>query len=481
MPPVPFIARAAQRLRRPSADAPPARESERRRLRLLVVTQPPPPKRLPKLFTELLEADVDLVFSLPATSLPAALRSHPNVSAVDLPLARSGPDADAVKALRATADAMRFLRPDLASAHFPRSRALARLARLGGTEGTGQQLAGLGLTTDACQAFGAALRDVERRVPPERALKTAVSALDVDAILLVSRCVMGGFDPDVVKVAREIGLPSLMLVWSWDNLSGKAVLIEPPDHLIVWNEIQVREAVEQHLVPPERVIALGAPNFDVFFDELSNRGPSPPRADGERSILYLASSHKIAPQEPKIADRWIAAVRTSEEALVRDAKIVIRPHPAVTSWMSWQPPDDRVEITGPGAKSETEAAAATLADLLAAADAVVALNTSAELEASIADCPVLTFRAPDARGQEASAHFEYLLESHGGFVLDAPNLEEHVRRLGAVFRGEYDRERIRAFVASFIRPAGVSQPVVPLIASTILKLAAAGVPARPGA
>jgi hypothetical protein len=49
-----------------------------------------------------------------------------------------------------------------------------------------------------------------------------------------------------------------------------------------------------------------------------------------------------------------------------------------------------------------------------------------------------------------------------------------------VFRGEYDRERIRAFVASFIRPAGVSQPVVPLIASTITELAAAGSPPSPG-
>lgn len=118
-----------------------------------------------------------------------------------------------------------------------------------------------------------------------------------------------------------------------------------------------------------------------------------------------------------------------------------------------------------------------LSELLAESDAVIALNTSAEIEAAIADRPVLTFRAgPEAAGQEGSLHFNYLLEHEGGFVIDAPTLEEHVRKLSAVLRGEYDLTPLREFVGRFVRPAGLEHPVAPQIASAVLELATVGTP-----
>jgi CDP-glycerol glycerophosphotransferase (TagB/SpsB family) len=113
----------------------------------------------------------------------------------------------------------------------------------------------------------------------------------------------------------------------------------------------------------------------------------------------------------------------------------------------------------------------TLAHSLLRADVVVALSTSAEIEAAIADRPVVTFRAgADAPGQEGLLHFRYLLEERGGHVIDSADLDEHIANLARVLQGDYDRARIRDFVERFVRPAGVAQPVSPTVASTVLEL-----------
>jgi hypothetical protein len=442
-----------------------------RPLRLLVVTSPPPAKRLPELFLSLLDAQVELLFAVPAKALPEAVRKHPGVATVDLPFEREDPVARAVWLLRAAADLVRFLSPDLRHAAWPRRRSLRRVLQLAGLPRTRQaarELAGLELRSDLCARLAGAFRDVERLIPPPPALTEAVGRLDVDGVLLISRCLLGGNDPDVLKAARQAGLPSVMLVWSWDNLSSKATLHEHPDRLLVWNDLQAREAVEQHGVASERVTVVGAANFDRFFEEVrENDGQRTPSADGEQAtLLYLGSSPKVASRESVIFERWLGAIRASDDPALREARVVLRPHPAaVRKWVGWTAPDDGVVVVDPGAKTEP----AKLSRLLQEADAVVALNTSAEIEAAIAGQPVLTFRAgSDARGQEGSAHFPYLLEANGGFVLDAATLDEHVSRLESVLRGDYDPERVPEFLERFVRPAGLSLPVVPLLTSAIV-------------
>jgi hypothetical protein len=158
------------------------------------------------------------------------------------------------------------------------------------------------------------------------------------------------------------------------------------------------------------------------------------------------------------------------EPSLRDVEVVVRPYPAGEAWLDWSPPEPRVSLQRPEQKVETEA----LAELLARADAVVALNTSAEIEAAIAGRPVLTFRAgADAPGQEGSIHFTYLLEDNGGFVLDAATLEEHVARLARALAGSSDTGPVEQFVERFVRPRGIAEPVAPIVASAALELAGA--------
>ena len=251
----------------------------------------------------------------------------------------------------------------------------------------------------------AALRRVERLLEPDPELEEELARLQPDAVLLVSRCSFGGFEPDLIKAARRLELPTFLLVWSWDNLSSKSVLHEHPDHLLVWNETQLVEAVELHGISPERVIVVGAPNFDRFFAEVASLpGRDVPRM--RPTILYLGSSPNIAADETVIFARWLEAVRGSRDDALRKATIVVRPHPAsLDTWRAWSPPDG-VVVDEPAAKVDQPA----LARLVRSADVAVALNTSAEIEAAIAGCPVVTFRAgPDAPGQEGSLHFRTFL------------------------------------------------------------------------
>ena len=222
-------------------------------------------------------------------------------------------------------------------------------------------------------------------------------------------------------------------------------------------------------------ITCGAPNFDRFFHEVQRHTDAHPGVRADRAtILYLGSVNGVAPDEPAIFTRWINAVRTAADPVLREARIVIRPHPkARGSWQSWKPPDDPLLSIDLPQKNKP----VMLARLLLDADAAVALNTTAEIEAAIAGRPVVTFRAgADAPGQEGLMHFYYLLEERGGFVIDSRNLDEHVLNLARVLRGDYDPSPIRRFVERFVRPAGLSRPVSPLISAAVLELASRPAP-----
>jgi hypothetical protein len=441
-------------------------------VRLLVSSSPWSLARwLPGVVGELLERGTELVVAAPEGTdpLPESAHGHPNVSVVELPFdPPRGPVTD-VRLFRALSHLVRFYRPELAEAEWPRRRTAQRVLDFAGhPDGreAATRLAAVQVPPDAQAKAEEVLTAIEQHLPAEPRLAAAVEALGVDAVLLVSRCSLGGAERDLLKVTRALELPSLMLVWSWDNLSSKAVLHEHPDHLLVWNELQVDEAERLQGFPRERVYALGAPSFDEFFAALDQ--VERPARDG-KTILYLGSSKNISREEPEVVfPEWLAAVRAAPDPLVRDATVVVRPYPGGGAWRRWRP--DSNDFTVERGK---KLAPAGLAQALAGVDAVVALNTSGELEAAIAGLPVVTFRAgAGAPGQEGSVHFRYLLEQNGGFVIDSRDLDEHVQNLARVLRGEHDGERQRAFVESFVRPRGLDRPVSPAVADTILEHAA---------
>jgi hypothetical protein len=105
-------------------------------------------------------------------------------------------------------------------------------------------------------------------------------------------------------------------------------------------------------------------------------------------------------------------------------------------------------------------------------DAVVGINTSAMIEASILDRPVLTIQVEAFRDTQAGTrHFHYLLPASGGCVLSAGTFEEHVRQLSeAVAHPERGRPARRRFVEQFVRPLGRERRALDAVIAAIERL-----------
>jgi hypothetical protein len=193
-------------------------------------------------------------------------------------------------------------------------------------------------------------------------------------------------------------------------------------------------------------------------------------------VLYLGSTERICPDEPAVVERWLDAVRGGP-VLLRGANVLVRRHPDdKAKWAEWQPPFERVSLSRHPRQQDQ-----SLYDELHHAAAVVGLNTSAQIEASILGKPVLTFSAGEAApGQAGTLHFYYLLRQRGGIVSYAETLAEHVTQLAPAVAGEYDRAAVRRFCETFVRPHGLDRPVAPILAERVVELAAEGRRRRPG-
>ena len=338
-----------------------------------------------------------------------------------------------------------------------------------------------------------ALAHLERAIPPDALHQEFLDRYRPDVVLITPGLHFGSGQADYVKAARARRVPVWMLLFSWDNLSTKGALHEAPDLMFVWNERQRAEAVELHDFPAAHVVVAGAPRFDEFFalqPRVSREAFFAPLGlDPARpTLLYLCSSRFIAARELDYLHGWLAALRASGAPLDR-CNVIVRPHPDVVlvgdgpepAPVTW--PDMR-QATGWVQRPFDDPAALVLRttygtpqaffECLHHAHAVVALNTSAELEAGIAGRPVYTVLSTEAAadGQANTIHFNYLLREHGGFVHYAPDLGTHVRQLAAALDAPPETGSIRRFIGEFLRPLG-DTPVAPLLARMLADRAAA--------
>jgi FkbM family methyltransferase len=415
--------------------------------------------------------------------LPPALEGLPNVTVTTADRKRRDEWREYVSLIRRSSDYLRYLTPPFAGARKLRARAYDKLVQTlsNGTRtpAPGDAEVALALTADEQARLSTLLRMVNDVIPSDASLEAWLKTEAPDLVLITPLIDIGSSQADYVRACHAAGIPVVLLLFSWDNLSTKGLVHELPDRLLVWNELQVTEAVELHGVPRKRVVAAGAPRFDEFFA----LQPSIDRAAYCRhlgldpslpTIVYLGSSKFIAEDhEDQYIARWIAAVRATPG--LERVNILVKPHPDLNrTWggegerVSWAAPggEVRLRITRPFAGERIAVARTTftgaqfLYDCLFHCEAVVGLNTSAELEAAIVGRPVLTIKVPDqlADGQSGTLHFHYLLAENGGFVQSASTLEAHCAALARAVAGDVDREAIARFVHSFLRPDGLDVP-----------------------
>jgi hypothetical protein len=72
------------------------------------------------------------------------------------------------------------------------------------------------------------------------------------------------FEIPLANAAKKLGIPVIGLVNSWDNVY-KGIQTHP-DKVLVWGDINFQDMVHMEGYDPERVLAIGAPPFDLYFD-----------------------------------------------------------------------------------------------------------------------------------------------------------------------------------------------------------------------
>jgi hypothetical protein len=334
------------------------------------------------------------------------------------------------------------------------------------------------------RALVSALLVAERALPSAPEIEDVLRLLAPDAVF-VSPLVTGGSpQTDYVKSARALGIPSGVLVASWDNLTNKGLIRVLPDRVFVWNEAQRTEAAALHRVPPERVVVTGAQPFDRWFgrEPTASREAFCARVGLDASkpyVCFVGSTSNIADAgaEDRFVRRWMEALRASGDTAIRDAGILVRPHPdRRAEWSTvdcsglgnavvWPP--ERPNSVVPAARGE-------YFDSLHHSAAIVGINTSAMVEGAIIDRPVLTIRLPEfEQAQEGTLHFDHLLPENGGPLFVTPSFDAHAEQLAGLLADPAPASaRNRAFVGSFIRPNGIDRPANPRLVEAVEALAA---------
>jgi FkbM family methyltransferase len=413
---------------------------------------------------------------------------HERFSLVACPDERTDVWRAAAPLLRSARDWAQYTRPAYRTASKLHRRAVERLFR---ELGTAHSAEAPRLGDAAGARVREALAQIERAIPSDARHEEFLARHQPDVVIVTPGLHFGTAQADFMKAARSLRIPLWMLLFSWDNLSTKGALHVPPDVMFVWNERQRQEAMELHDFPADRVVVAGAPRFDEFFAQQPRVAReaffAPLGLDPSRpTLLYLCSSRFIASDELTFIRDWLAGVRASASPL-SICNVIVRPHPDValvgdaiepevvtwgamrqaTGWVQ-RPFDDPAALVLRTTYGTPEA----FFECLHHSRAVVALNTSAELEAGIAGRPVYTVlsRGAAADGQANTVHFDYLLRDHGGFVHYAPDVPAHLAQLADALRTPPDTEAIRDFIGRFLRPLG-DRPVAPALAEALIERA----------
>lgn len=323
------------------------------------------------------------------------------------------------------------------------------------------------------RAMRAVLKKLERTVRADAGIKAELAKSAPNLIFASPYIYPNSNETEYVKAARELGIATVAAVQSWDNLSTKGAFHVLPDWIMVWNEALKKEAVTLHRLPPERVLVTGAPRFDGWLAQQVSRSREEFSAatgmGSHRYMLYLCSSNAITGDETGFVREFAAALR--DDPSTADLFVMVRPYPS-NSEIWRQEIGDNVIIWPPkGEVPDAVSSRADFYDSLAYCEGAVGVNTTAFLEAAMADRPCLTImNGRYRRTQEELAHFKHLED--GGFIEAARSFEEAAGLCAAIVAGADDRKiQRRNFVLDFIRPGGMEAPAGDLMAAVLEKIA----------
>jgi len=237
-----------------------------------------------------------------------------------------------------------------------------------------------------------------------------------------------------VLAARDLGIPVVTSILSFDNLTSRGWLPEF-DHYLVWNA-GMRDRL-LNLYPHiglDQITITGTPQFDFHrrSDYVWDRAATLRRLELPEDagyLLYSTSAEILTPEEPELVARLAEKMAASER--LRDRWLVVRLHPLDDGrrWVDAASRSGRVRISSAwdewpeqdGWTLSSSADQARLVSTIAHADVCVNVASTMSLDAAILDRPVVnidfTAERDAPRGllyeEYGADHYRPLVESGG--------------------------------------------------------------------
>jgi len=308
------------------------------------------------------------------------------------------------------------------------------------------------------------LRLSERWITADSNVLSQIETMSADVVVATPCDMRYGDDIEYIKAAQRIGLPAVIPVLSWDNLTTKGVIAVPPDMLIAWNDGHAREATTHHRIPQESILIGGSPFFDKWFDDSSgvnsraefceSVGLDPDRP----YVLYLGSSVNISGDERWLIDE-LSNVFASDDQL-SEIQILARPHGAnMAGWEQLNNGSNLVYWHRDRSLPDTPEGFLEFRSAMEHSICTLGVNTTALVDAIIYGKPTVGLGI--GRYSESNAtnavHYHHLVDSEAlVHAISTGRVAEIVKRIQAGFD---DSANARAkFVNEWVRPNGLGFP-----------------------
>jgi hypothetical protein len=153
---------------------------------------------------------------------------------------------------------------------------------------------------------------------------------DVDAQAVVGLSLEGTREMPLLEAANSLGIPTAVMIRSRDNLAAKIPHLPDATAYLVWAEATRRYLVHMYPeIPPERVHAVGSPQFDHHLNPRCRLGRdeffSLMRLDPSRPlIVYTLATPGLIDHEIDIAQHLADAAHAGA---FHGAQLLVRGHP----------------------------------------------------------------------------------------------------------------------------------------------------------
>jgi CDP-glycerol glycerophosphotransferase (TagB/SpsB family) len=175
-------------------------------------------------------------------------------------------------------------------------------------------------------------RAVERRLNRSRRIRQFLTELNPDLLVLPNP--FGVEETVYLLHARELGIPVVCQMLSWDNITSKGTPLLMPDYFVSWGSVMTEEMVQIYGFPRKKIYECGVPHFDTYYQKtwtvqrnaLLRELNLPP---DQPYIFYGMVAEIYCPNELEILE-WLAD-KVDKGSFVEACSLIIRPHPLTLS------------------------------------------------------------------------------------------------------------------------------------------------------